>query len=164
MKVRIVAAPISVAMIHSSSRSRIVLRTEPSPLSPDLCCVWPTAPDRPANAKNLSARYLRLRRREARGFVDALDEVLAEAALHLGVDRHQLGNPGLLLGVAEDVDLGLARRPDLFDGIGIVPRRGVVEERACFLHRAIELRTDVVRQRIPELLVGDERVSKPAVV
>ena len=57
-------------------------------------------------------QLLRLRRDKTRCFVDLGDEVFAEAALHILVNRHQLRDPGLLLGVGQDMDLHLAGGPD----------------------------------------------------
>src|SRR5215471_21345842 len=97
-----VAAAIRVAMIHSSSRSRM----------------------RSSTTGNRSAR----RRREARCLVDLFDKVLAEAALHLGVNRHQLGDPGLTLIRGEHVELQFAGRLDLLQRVGVVLGGGLVEE------------------------------------
>src|SRR5438128_1968572 len=108
-------------MSHSSSRSRKRLRIAPSLFSSNLGDVVseggiddtgfhppPSAPAREDAMRTIGAQTLRLRRREARCLVDPLDEILAEAALHLGMHRHQFADPGLLLGLGEDVNFGLA--------------------------------------------------------
>src|SRR5277367_3460590 len=151
MKVRIVAAPISVAMTHSSNR----LRKRSSTGVP---ANWAPAYYR----RNPAASGLR--RNEARRLVDPFDKVLAEPALHLFVYRHQLGDPGLLLLVGEDMHVNLAGRLDLVEGVGIVLCRGIFEERRRFLYGAVEAGANVGRQAVPELLVGDERIGEPLVV
>src|SRR6516162_7233684 len=111
MKVTTVAAAISVMMIHSSSRSRMRSSTR-------LILVIPPRAGEKLREGAVTGikksplarrrRCLRLWRDEARGLVDLVDEILAEAALHLLVHRHQLGHPGLLLLVGEIVELDLA--------------------------------------------------------
>src|SRR3984893_19410856 len=81
-----------------------------------------------------------LRGREARGLVDLVDEVLAEAALHFLVDRHQLGDPGLLLLVGEDMDLELAGGLDLLERVDVVLCGSLVEEVGRFLYRPLQRR------------------------
>src|SRR5260370_29107922 len=105
-----------------------------------------------------------LRRYEPGGLVDLVDEVLAEAAPHFLVDRHQLGDPGLLLLVGEVVKLELAGGLDLFERLVVVLRGGLVEIVGRFFHGALQRRLYVSRQAVPELLVGDERIGEPPVI
>src|SRR5437588_7506905 len=106
-------------MIHSSSRSRIRSSTS----------LFPQADSRPEGKVAASG----LRRDKARCLVDLVDEILAETALHLLVDRHQLGDPCLPLRIVESMELDLSRSLDLLQRISVVLFRRRVEEVRRFL-------------------------------
>src|ERR1700721_3854754 len=59
--------------------------------------------------------------------------------------------------------LGFTGGLDLLQRVGVVLSRRVIEENRGFFDGAVELGAQVRRQRMPEVLVGDERVSEPAV-
>src|SRR5262249_39514550 len=103
-----VAAAIRVVISHSSSRSRTRSSTRRGRLA--------------------------LRRREAGSLVDLFDEILAEAALHFGMNRHQLRDPSLALLRGEVVNLDLAGRSDLLERVRIVLGGRVVEELGRLFH------------------------------
>src|ERR1700759_2761729 len=109
-------------MLPASSRSRMRSSTWstmfPSAQNPD---------PRASPCRRGAPRSLRLRRGKAGGLVDLIDEVLAKPALHLLVHRHQLGDPRLLFGVGEIMDLDLAGGFDLLERLLVVLRRGLVE-------------------------------------
>src|SRR5208282_1876851 len=117
-----VAAAMREAIIHSSSRSRIRLSTASAPY---------------ANATDESGSGLW--RCEPRGFVNSLDEILAETGLHFRMNRHQFGDPGLPLRFGQHVHLGLARGLDLVHRVGVILLGRRVEEFGRLLHGAIKL-------------------------
>src|SRR5260370_17035828 len=99
-----------------SSASKGWRRSSPSPSSGrvgwGLCTLQtrgkPPHPTLPEDGEGLAGSGLR--RYEPGGLVDLVDEVLAEAAPHFLLDRHQLGDPTLLLLVGQSVKPELPAR------------------------------------------------------
>src|SRR5258708_8452333 len=95
----------SETMITSSSR----LRMRSSTGCPPKCPPGAKIPSRPRLAgQGRDQAALGLGRDEARGFVDAVDEFLAEPALHFLLHRHQLARPGGFFAVGLLMALHLA--------------------------------------------------------
>src|SRR5215472_5190642 len=124
-----VAAAIRTAMIHSSSRSRMRSSTGQPYRLPRVrgrvregvnITVRTGGGKCPSSALPASGEAVALprsglRHHEAGGLIDLVDEILAEAAPHFLVDRHQLGDPGLLPLIGEVVNLDPAGGLDLLE-------------------------------------------------
>src|SRR5580700_12281677 len=111
---------ISETMITSSSRFRLRSST------PSTRC--PPGAKIPSRLKGRDQAALGLGRNEARRFIDPVDEILAEAALHFLVHWHQLGDPGSLFGGGLLMDLHFATRLDDVHRGHVVLGRRIVEE------------------------------------
>src|SRR5450755_3033580 len=110
-----VARPISEAMNHSSRWSRTFI-----------------------------ARYRSdLRGIEAGFLVDRLQDLAADARLHLLVNLRQGALPRQPLFLRQGQDLGLAGGPDLGQRVFVVLEGAVVGELGRFEHGLVQLRADV---------------------
>src|SRR5262249_30307174 len=101
---------------------------------------------------------------ESRLLVDLLQRLLADARFILLVHREKrLLELSLFVGRQLD-DLALAGFTDQLDGFVVVLLGDFVGVFGRVFHHALELRADVRRQAVPELLVADDGVTDVPVV